>query len=670
MQTSFSSFVDYQKILATLSTDLKRLREFSQRLNLTHAAIDEVLSRIEANSFTVAVVGEFKRGKSTFINALLGKDILPADVLPCSATLNRVVYGAEPSVLITFKDGQTQTVPIEELHQYVTKLTPDSEVNADKIREATIYYPAAYCHNNVELIDTPGLNDDRNMTEVTLSVLPKVDAAIMVILAQSPFSSYEQDFLENRLLTSDLGRVIFVVTGIDKLNKPDLEAPRLLETIETRIKKYILQRAEQQFGKNSPEYEPYIKKIGKPRIFGLSAYQALEARQNNDAALLTRSKFPEFESALEQFLTRDRGAILLQVPVNRLLASSAEIIKTINIQENALRMQESEFTQAYTDSLKTITTIRERKTQELQRIDVAIAKLKQELEPLMSGLEKELERSATQAVAAYPLVYNDLKRDELIETAMFRLNQQVDIELKRVSQRLSEQIDLHIQREFSHELERLQNFNSDILNSMQHIEMNFDAAQSTELGIVENNSIGSKMIQAAKVVTVGTVGDVGGFLGASYLIGSAVPLALIAASPVVALAALGAMLFAGGWSAVWLASKVSGKSGRSIEQFKADFLAEKLHKLKEQCSSSEFQTQVGQQIDEKFLELKKYIQMEVEALLDNTQNTLSDLQQRRERDQTLTEAEGQELNEIRAEAQKIQGNAQRLSSELVQIMAV
>ncbi|NJO94311.1 MAG: hypothetical protein HC820_08155 [Hydrococcus sp. RM1_1_31] len=118
------------------------------------------------------------------------------------------------------------------------------------------------------------------MDEVTLSVLPQVDAAIMVVMAQAPFSESERDFLETKLLTNDLGRIIFVVTGIDRFNNP-ADVEKGVNYIRDRISKHVLQRAKEQYGDNSPEYEVYLKKIGTPKVFGLSAYQALQANNGN-----------------------------------------------------------------------------------------------------------------------------------------------------------------------------------------------------------------------------------------------------------------------------------------------------------------------------------------------------------------------------------------------------
>lgn len=315
---SFSSLIDYKRALFALVIDLRQLRSFSEKLNIENSIqlLDDVLKRIENDSFSVAVVGEFKRGKSTFINALLGKEILPSDILPCSATLNRVTYGLNKLVKVIFKDGREQKIGIEQLDNYVTKLTPESEVTAVSVKEAVVYYPTHFCRNNIDIIDTPGLSDDENMTAVTLSVLPEVDAAVMVLMATSPFSESERDFLENKLLRNDLGRVIFVVTGIDYFNRPE-DADRVLKSIEGRIKKHVIERVEQQFGKNSEQYKVYFRKLGKLKVFGLSAYQALQAKQNGDVALLTQSRFGEFEAALEKFLTQERGTIALQVPITQ-----------------------------------------------------------------------------------------------------------------------------------------------------------------------------------------------------------------------------------------------------------------------------------------------------------------------------------------------------------------
>ncbi|MGB5712744.1 MAG: dynamin family protein, partial [Waterburya sp.] len=77
-----AKFSEYQKVVITLVRNLEKLRDFSKNMKLEKSIklIDDVIEKVKQKSFTVAVVGEFKRGKSTFINALLGQNILPSDI--------------------------------------------------------------------------------------------------------------------------------------------------------------------------------------------------------------------------------------------------------------------------------------------------------------------------------------------------------------------------------------------------------------------------------------------------------------------------------------------------------------------------------------------------------------------------------------------------------------
>lgn len=671
---SISSFVNYNNVVATLVGDLKKLRFFSLKLNLNKSVelIDEVLKRVEANSFTVAIVGEFKRGKSTFINALLGREILPTDVLPCSATLNRVRYNITPIVQIIFKDGRIEQIPIDKLVDYVTKLTPESEETAALIEEAIVEYPIPYCKNNVEIIDTPGLNDDVNMTQVTLSVLPQVDAAILVIMAQAPFSQYEQDFLENKLMTNDLGRVIFVVTGIDRLPRPE-DADRVINSIKTRIQKYVFQRAEEQFGKDSPEYEVYLKKIGTPKIFGISAYQALEAERTNDNLLKQQSRFPQFTQALEKFLTEDRGAILLQVPVNRAITSSVEILKTLTIQENALEMKKEDFQQAFDASVAELDSIRKKQTEQMKLIDRATEEVKYRVRPLIYNLEIELKQAATEAVDSVNIQPAELKNQKKLSE---KLSQTAANALQNAARKLSEKMQLEIERGLTREVERLEDFIVSVDQSLNKIEMEFgniDASsvvrggatgQAAAAGLAVFLGLGGIYTgyrqAGVKGALVGAAGSFGSLVG----VGALVALIGLPVTWPVVIGSLVISTISGGF----LAGKVF--AGDRIENFKSDFKSKILEQISKELKEQHLEQKINDQISDTFATLKQKIHQEVESLLDNTQQTLTDLRSKREKDIVLTETERQQLAQIRTETEQILGNAERLSSQLVQIMSV
>jgi predicted GTPase len=353
--SSIASFVDHRRAVIDLSNDLRTLQKHANTLGLSAAAneIEAVLHRMQADKFNIVVVGEFNRGKSSLINALLGVHVAPTDVLACTAVLTRVTYSLDRRAVIDFKDGRKEIVAFDALPEYVTKFTEESEARAAGISGATVYYPSPYCQNNVDVIDTPGLNEDAAMTQVTLSVLPEADAAIMVILAHAPFGEYERDFLESRLLTADLGRVIFVVNGIDRMNSP-ADAERVLTGIRKRIAENVMARAKRQWGEGSEEYNRYLRKIGTPRVFGLSAREAFEAKQTLNIERLNRSGFPEFEARLQNFLTEQRGAVMLQPPLNRVLTASRTLIEALSLRESALALSEGDFEKAMAEAEKKV----------------------------------------------------------------------------------------------------------------------------------------------------------------------------------------------------------------------------------------------------------------------------------------------------------------------------
>ncbi|MUG98101.1 dynamin family protein [Scytonema sp. UIC 10036] len=678
---SLDSIIEYNKVEQTLVNDLNKLRGFAEKLKLTKSVelIDEVLKRVAERAFSVAIVGEFKRGKSTFINALLGKDILPSDILPCSATLNRVRYGITPSVEIQFKEQdehgnpKKERIPIDKLTEYVTKLTPESEITAESIKEAIVQYPVPYCQNNIEVIDTPGLNDDQNMTEVTLSVLPQVDAAIMIILAQSPFSEFERDLLENKLLTNDLGRVIFVVNIWD--NYTPEQAERVLQNIKARIQKYVLVRAEEQFGRDSEEYKTYRQKIGEPKVFGLYIKQALDAKQKGDDALLSKSGFQQFEVALEKFLTQERGVILLQVPANRVIASAKEILSTISIQENALEMKQQDFQAAYEKSVAEIATIRERQTKELKLIDGAAANVKLLVRPLIYNLPTELKQAAEEAIQSTSIEPKEVGNKKALAK---KLGTQVSKALQRTSDKLSQKIQDEVQKGIDEEVERLKDFAQSVEQALTNIQMEFDGVEGSSN---RKTSGAAEAITAALSVFTGFGGIWSGYrvaglkgalvgAGASFgtfflagVIAGAVGLTAAAFWPVVIATGLISVLTGGK-----LAEVVFGRD--RVENFRKDYKEKILKEIDTRVRDERLEQKIDEQIGAPFEVLKLTLRQEVDTFLDNTQKTLNDLNDKRGRNEAMNETERQELNFIRSESQRILGNAQRLSDQLVEIMSV
>lgn len=616
-QSNSFSLLDYKQTVFKLSSILRKLRDFSEKLNLGTSIklTDDVLQRLENNSFSIAVVGEFKRGKSTFINALLGQEILPSDILPTTATLNRVTYGLKPLVKIRFKDSSEEEIAIDQLTNYVTKLTLESETIAATVTEAVVYYPIPYCQNHVDIIDTPGLSDEENMSAVTLSVLPHVDAAILVIMAQSPFSESERAFLENDLLKEDLGRILFVVTGIDRCNTPE-EAKKVVKTIEQRINEYLFQGLEAKFGQDSQEYKAYLSRIGQLKVFGISAYQALEAKHNGNPDLLNQSKFSEFEAALEKFLSEERGVIALQVPVNRAITSAKEILATIS---NHLTELETKKRKALSVCEAAVATAQQQQEaiQASQQQTIILDQLTREIRLQLNQLEDDLKQATSHVIDSTMLTPYDFNQSVVFER-MLKCDRKLVEGLENHSRRLAGKIQIGLQR------------------GLKNLEVSIQPSAEQTHQLL--NNIGIEFINMA------------GLLKKSILEGK-VAWRVSSSST-------------GGVSG-WFNQKLRGNE--LVTSFKTNYKTAIFAEISKQLNLSPLSQQVYDSILATLEQKKSEANPSWKSKLNDIENFLAQQRITLTRAETLIDLKYQELNEMATETQNMLNQSQILSEKLMQI---
>lgn len=651
---NYGSYSGFKQTVSDLTESLTQLKEYSEDIGLEHTAksIGETIEKIAKEHFEVAIVGEFKRGKSTLINALLGQEVLPADVLPATATLNRVTYSEEPYVMVEYKNGEEEKVDINKLADYVTKLSYESEKKAETVKQATVYYDTDFCKNNVDIIDTPGLNDDEQMTNVTLSILPEIDAAIFVISANSPFSQFEKEFLEKKMLTSDMGRIIFAVNCFGTFSKEDED--RIVETVEKRIGSYVMEKAKMVMGENSKEFAVYKRKIGTPKVIGVYAKKALMAKESGDAAMLEESNFPTFERVLETMLTQERGAITLQILANKIISSSSELINSIIIRENALMMETDEFMDKYTAAIEEIDEIRTKKRAEFVRINDAANKVFEGLQPILDSYWVQIEETAMKVIDDYPMSAEDLKRDKL-KIVYAKLTERIKENIENKAQLICEQIQNEINVALSDEAERLQSFEDEFFASVSRIQEMFSVPQKhSRNGGVVDQIIG---------VAIGSVGTGGLFIGfreagiKGALLGGASGFAsffltFFAATTFLGVAAVGPaalciMAVAG------LAGTFTGKFTvdkllvqERIDKYKASFKQGVKKQFHEMKINSDFTETVRQQVFASFQGLKAKIEEETEIILLDTQKTLDSLNELKAEKKTMSDNEREKLQAI------------------------
>ncbi len=678
-QIDYGSYAGYRDTVRTLTGNLKELLRLSEDISLVNTAksIRETIEKSDNDHFEVAIVGEFKRGKSTLINALLGQEVLPADVLPATATLNRVTYSEEPYVQVEYKNGTSERVDIDQLENYVTKLTSEAEEKAETVKEATVYYDTDFCRNNVDIIDTPGLNDDEQMTNVTLSILPKIDAAVFVISANSPFSQFEKDFLEKKMLTSDVGRIIFVVNCFGTFSQEDEN--KIVETVRSRITKYVMDKAKKVMGEDSREFAVYKRKIGTPRVIGLYAKRALTAKTIEDEKLLEESNFPEFEKALETMLTKERGVIALQILANKITNSGTEILRSVVMQENALMMANGEFMERYESAISEIDEIRNKKRQEFVKINDAANKVFSDLQPVLDSYWTNIEQAAMEVIDGFQMSSDDFKKDQL-KMVTAKLTEKIKESIEARAQLICEQIQNSINVAISVETERLQGFEDEFFESVARIQEMFTVSER----VSRNGSGIDKGIGAA----LGSFGVGGLFLGfreagfKGALLGGVTGFAGFYATFYTAMfftgvlgitAALPATLclmaiagLAGTFSANFAVDKILVKE--RIDKYKSNFKTQVKKQFHELKLNNDFTETVRRQVFSAFEGLKTKIESETEIILRDTQETLDNLNDLKNEKSNISEREMERLHAIAETASAIVSDAYAVRRVLSEAM--
>ena len=239
--------------------------------------------KIEEHAFNLVVAGEFKRGKSTVINALLGADVLPTAVVPLTSVVTLLRHAASPGVRVEFDTGAVLEVGLDALAGYVTER--GNPGNSKGVREVVVDYPARWLEGGIRLVDTPGIGSAyQHNTEVARRYLPEADAVIFVASVDQPMSRNELDFLEG--IRQHAGKVFCLLNKIDHLSEVEVQE-------SVAFASGVLRDA---LGETVP-------------VFPLSARLALQSCLAGEPGLLERSRMPLFDEALRRFLTEERGAV-------------------------------------------------------------------------------------------------------------------------------------------------------------------------------------------------------------------------------------------------------------------------------------------------------------------------------------------------------------------------
>jgi ribosome biogenesis GTPase A len=185
-----------------------------------HRDLAAARARLAEDRFNLVVLGEFKRGKSTLINALLDRDVLPTGVLPLTSVVTAIGAGDRDRVIVHYADGHEHAGPVAELAKYVTEAAnPGNRLGVELVR---VELDHELLRGGLELVDTPGIGSiHTHNTEIARDFLPRVDAALCVLDAGQPLSQGEHELFLDAAVR--VPRLLVVINKIDHLDPADRE---------------------------------------------------------------------------------------------------------------------------------------------------------------------------------------------------------------------------------------------------------------------------------------------------------------------------------------------------------------------------------------------------------------------------------------------------------------
>jgi Dynamin family len=250
------------------------------------------------STFRVVVVGEFKKGKSTLVNALIGQQLLPVSLRPMTAVTTVVRYAPEPRALAFPRGpGAPKEIPLAELAAYVGT-SADGPDESARLRYVQVTAPLPSLAG-LELVDTPGLGEQPLSERDSFEQTAGADAVIVVLspLSLSPVTVRQ---LVSETALASPGRTFFVFNRMDQLRGEDRG------TLPAQLT-----------GRLNDALEGYFQ-AGEDRVFFVSARDAVRSLAVQDSEALTASGVPLLESRLYAYLGNDVGRERIYIAAQRL----------------------------------------------------------------------------------------------------------------------------------------------------------------------------------------------------------------------------------------------------------------------------------------------------------------------------------------------------------------
>lgn len=379
----FKKFREKQMQLAEM---LKEASKITQELEMRHSTerLSELSEKVNNDTFRIQVVGTFKNGKSTFINAMLGEEVLPAYPIPCTAIINEVKYGEEKEAVLYYRNPLPKILPekIPEeskryMNQYKGQAIPPMPLSYSKLEDYVVipmgkeqkdailespyekvelFWPLKLLENHVEIIDSPGLNEHAIRTTVTVDYLNRADAILFVLNATAPCSQDDMSFIENNLKAMGFEDPFFVVNRFDLIKAREQEM----------VKRYI---------------ETKLNGYSSNPVYFVSALHALDGKIDGDMEKYHSSGMAELEQVLSDFLIRNKGKAKLTQPARELkhVLNDEALFRIIPERRKMLHSSLDDVKRRYQEAQPHLEELNLRKEQLKSKLELRIEQIKPEI---------------------------------------------------------------------------------------------------------------------------------------------------------------------------------------------------------------------------------------------------------------------------------------------------
>lgn len=316
-----NELMNFKNLLSTIKS--KQGKSAPNGLANWLVSVERQIDVIDKDTFRVMVIGEFNRGKSTLVNAFLRERIVDVDSTPCTAILSYLKYGKEPSVKLIYNKGNSKIISLEEYkEEYSLKNERDKrKTEFNKIKYAEIKHPADFLKKSgIELIDSPGLNEELSREELTIKNIDEAQAIIFILNYAQPVTNNEKKYIKQRLgrfyenmKKDNPPPIFFIANQWDKIEKDIREEfedeeesliQQELKKEEDKLKGAFIRRLQTVLPLDITETE----KLWNKHIFPISARRAerFYLKNQTNQKILTKSGLPALENELSHFFIKGR----------------------------------------------------------------------------------------------------------------------------------------------------------------------------------------------------------------------------------------------------------------------------------------------------------------------------------------------------------------------------